>query len=259
MLIRRGESEGATVAKDRRPGFMSTLRETFAGGAAFGGARSLVPEGRAERLGLRESPPNEQIAPNLPFEFLRLGREREFGTELAGRPEGFAVVVFEFTAKDDAVALTGRAGGAPAAATYPYHVAAIEIDALLPWFALAQQHVAQPAHLLYPTHEPRALVTDDRRTDREYALYTEDPVAAAIVGGPGWRDWLPIVFGRPIESRTPVALEVSAGWALCALQARGMAVPDAVALERHRRLGVPGPWPDALLQILAELRAMVRA
>jgi hypothetical protein len=51
---------------------------------------------------------------------------------------------------------------------------------------------------------------------------------------------------------------VSAGWALCALQDRGVAVSDAVALERHRRLGVPGPWPDALLQILAELRAMVR-
>jgi hypothetical protein len=236
---------------------MSTLREAFAGGAAFGGARSLVPEGRAERLGLRESPPQELIAPNLPFEFLRLGREREFGAELAGRPEGFAAVVFEFTAKDAAVA--GRAGGAAAPTTYPYHVAAIEIDALLPWFAIAQQHVAQPTHQLYPTHGPRELATDDRRTDREYALYTEDAVAAAILGGPAWRDWLPIVFGRPIESRTPVALEVNAGWALCALQARGMAVPDAVALDRHRRLGVPGPWPDALLQILAELRAMLRA
>lgn len=247
------------MAKERRTGFMANLRGTFAGGAAFGGAPSAVPEGRAERLGLRESPEQERIAHKLPFEFLRLGAEQEFGAELAGRTEGLAALVADFTAHDG----TGAAGGGGARArsgptAFPYHVAVIEIGTGLPWFAVAQRHVAEPAQLLYPRHEPRQLATDDRRTDREYALYTEDPAAVALVGGPAWRDWLPIVFGRPIESRTPVALEVSGGWALCALQDRGVAVPDSVALDRHRTLGVPGPWPDALLQILAELRALVR-
>lgn len=238
------------MAKDRRNGFMATLREAFAGGAAFGGARTLVPGGRAERLGLRESPEQERLAPSLPFGFLNLGEDREFGAELAGRPEGFAAVVLEFTAKDY---------GAGGEVAYPYHVAAVELGVRLPWFAIAQRRIAPPTHALYPGHEPRQLETDDRRTDREYALYTDDPAAAVLVHGDTWRDWLPRVFGRPIESRTPIAIEVSGGWALCAIQARGFAVPDDVALDRHLRLGVPGPWPDALLEILAELRAVVRA
>jgi hypothetical protein len=170
---------------------MSTLREAFAGGAAFGGTGGRMPDGRAERLGLQQSPEGQRVAPRLPFEFLRLGREREFGAELAGRPQGFGVVVFDVTAKD--------AAGATACS---YHVAVIELGAPLPWFAVAQRHVAQPAHALYPRHAPRPLATDDRRTDREYALYTDDPAVAAFVAGPAWRDWLPIVFGRPIESRT---------------------------------------------------------
>lgn len=236
------------MAKDRRNGFMATLREAFAGGAAFGGARPQVAGGRAERLGLAESPAAEGLAPRLPFSFLGLGDRREFAAELAGSPEGFMAVVVDFTAADE--------GGA--ATAYPYHVAAVELGTRLPWFAIAQRHVAPPTHVLYPSHEPRRLETDDRRTDREYALYTDDPAAAVLVHGDVWRDWLPRVFGRPIESRTPVAIEVSAGWALCAIQARAVAVPDDVLLERHLRLGVPGPWPDALLEILAELRAVVR-
>lgn len=238
------------MARERRSGFMATLREAFAGGAAFGGARTLAAGGRAERLGLRESPPGERLAPRLPFAFFDLGERREFGAELAGRPEGFMAVVVDFTAAAE------EAGRETA---FPYHVAAVELGVRLPWFAVAQRRIGAPTQVLYPGHEPRWLETDDRRTDREYALYTEDAAAAVLVHGDAWRDWLPRVFGRPIESRTPVALEVSEGWALCAIQARGFAVDDEVALERHRRLGVPGPWPDALLEILAELRAVVRA
>lgn len=239
------------MPRDRRGGFMATLREAFAGGAAFGGARTLIPGGRAERLGLRENPPEALIAPRLPFSFLGLGEERVFHGELAGTPEGFAVVVVDFVARD-----RGRDGRD---VEYPYHVAAVELGARLPWFAVAQRRISAPTQALYPHHEPLELETDDRRTDREYALYTVDPAVVELVGHEVWRDWLPRVFGRPIESRTPIAIEVSGGWALCALQARpGVPVDDEVALERHRSLGVPGPWPDALLEILAELRAVVR-
>jgi hypothetical protein len=34
-------------------------------------------------------------------------------------------------------------------------------------------------------------------------------------------------------------------------------VPDAVALSRQQRLGHPGPWPDALLSLLAGFREHV--
>lgn len=74
------------MARDRRNGFMATLREAFAGGAAFGGARTQVAGGRAERLGLAESPVAQCLAPQLPFAFLSLGERREFAGELAGRP-----------------------------------------------------------------------------------------------------------------------------------------------------------------------------
>ena len=42
-----------------------------------------------------------------------------------------------------------------------------------------------------------------------------------------------------------------------AIQAGGLAVPDAVALSRQQRLGHPGPWPDALLSLLAGFREHV--
>jgi hypothetical protein len=44
---------------------------------------------------------------------------------------------------------------------------------------------------------------------------------------------------------------------MTAIQAGGLAVPDAVALSRQQCLGHPGPWPDALLSLLAGFRGHV--
>ncbi len=55
----------------------------------------------------------------------------------------------------------------------------------------------------------------------------------------------------------PGYLEVSHGWVLAAIPARGLALPDAVALNQQARLGRPGPWPDALLSLLGEFRGAV--
>jgi hypothetical protein len=45
---------------------------------------------------------------------------------------------------------------------------------------------------------------------------------------------------------------------MCAIQAGGMAAPDAVELSMQGRPGHPGPWPDALLRLLREFRGHVR-
>jgi hypothetical protein len=71
------------------------------------------------------------------------------------------------------------------------------------------------------------------------------------------RGWLPGALATRPEQRPLITLEVSGGWAMTAIQAGGLAVPDAVALSRQQRLGHPGPWPDALLSLLAGFRGHV--
>ena len=44
---------------------------------------------------------------------------------------------------------------------------------------------------------------------------------------------------------------------MIASQARGLAVPDAVALSSQGRTGRPGPWLDALLGLLQAFRDLV--
>jgi hypothetical protein len=88
-------------------------------------------------------------------------------------------------------------------------------------------------------------------------LHADDPAAvAAVLGGP-MRGWLPGALATRPEQRPLITLEVSGGWAMTAIQAGGLAVPDAVALSRQQCLGHPGPWPDALLSLLAGFRGHV--
>ena len=255
MKVRRGGdgvSEPAGGGRPR-PGILATVREAVAGGAF--GSRSRAPAGRAERLGLAESDPAALVAPTLPFEFLRLGEKQRFGAELAGRPEGFGVVVVEFTAGDESGANAEGTGGWTA---YPYHVVAIETGMELPWFAVAQRRVSQPSHKLYPQHRERSLETADRGVNRTYALHGDD--APALFGTPlgaSVRSWLPGALALRVNHGHPVAIEVSGGWALTAIQAGGLTVPDAVALNQKQRLGMPGPWPDELLAMLKQLRTVV--
>ena len=142
MKVRRGSGVFETSGEaEPRPGILAAVREAVAGGAF--GSRSRVPPGRAERLGLTETDQDARIAPTLPFAFLRLGDKQRFGAELAGRPEGFDVLVFEFTASDESRANgAGTGGWTP----YPYHVVALELGMELPWFAVAQRRVSQPTH-----------------------------------------------------------------------------------------------------------------
>lgn len=253
MRVRRGggvsESYGVSPA---RPGILATVREAVAGGAF--GSRSRVPPGRPERLGLAETDPAARVAPTLPFAFLRLGDKQRFAAELSGAPDGFDTLVFEFTADDESGVGGPGAGGWTA---YPYHVVAVELGMDLPWFAVAQRRVGQPSHKLYPQHGQHGLETSDRSVNRAYALHGED--APALFGTPlglSVRSWLPGALALRTDHGHPVALEVSGGWALAAIQAGGVTVPDTVALEQQR-LGLPGPWPDALLGMLKELRVIV--
>ena len=248
MRVRRGGVFEPSGEGQARPGILASVREAVAGGAF--GSRSRVPPGRAERLGLTETDADARIAPTLPFAFLRLGDKQRFGAELAGRPDGFDALVFEFTAGDES-----HAGGWT---SYPYHVVALELGMELPWFAVAQRRVSQPSHKLYPQYRERSLETPDRSINRAYALHGDD--AQALFGTPlgvSIRSWLPGALALRVNHGHPVAVEVSGGWALTAIQAGGLTVPDAVALDRQRRLGMPGPWPDVLLGMLKELRAIV--
>jgi hypothetical protein len=255
MRVRRGgDGVSEPLGAGRvRPGILATVREAVAGGAF--GSRDRVPAGRAERLGLAETDPDARIAPTLPFAFLRLGDKRRFAAELTGRPDGVGTLVVEFTAGDETGA---NAEGTEGWTSYPYHVVALELGMELPWFAVAQRRVSQPSHKLYPQHRERSLETSDRAVNRAYALHGDD--APALFGTPlgaSIRSWLPGALALRVNHGHPVALEVAGGWALTAIQAGGLTVPDAVALNQKQRLGMPGPWPDELLGVLKQLRAIV--
>jgi len=243
--VSRDDSAGRS-----RPGILGALRQAVSGGTAFGG-RSTVPEGRAERLGLAVVPPGASSALGLPMEFLGLGQDRTAGAELAGRIGGLGARVFEFNAGEMAGSRGDAAGGWD---SFAYRVAAVELGYGLPWFAIALRRVPSPAQRIYPGRRSHGLDTGDRKTDRAYVLYADDPAAvAAVLGGP-LRSWLPGALATRPEQRPLITLEVSGGWAMTAIQAGGLAVPDMVALSRQQRLGHPGPWPDALLSLLAGFR-----
>ncbi len=236
-----------------RPGILGALRQAVSGGTAFGG-RGTVPEGRAERLGLAEVPPGASAALALPMEFLGLGQDAKARAELAGHIGGLGARVFEFSADE----MTGSGGeGAGSWDTFAYRVAAVELGFGLPWFAIALRRVPSPTQRIYPGRRGHDLDTGDRKTDRAYQLHTGDPAAAAAVLGGAMRGWLPGALATRPENRPLITLEVSGGWAMAAIQAGGLAVPDAVALNRQQRLGHPGPWPDALLSLLAGFREHV--
>ena len=230
------------------------MREAVSGGTAFGVPKT-APPGRAARLGLTETDPAARFAPTLPFLFFRLGDTQTFGAELVGRPDGLGALVVEFTAGEQVGGYGGSVGGWT---TYPYHVAAVELGFVVPWFAVAQRRVSQPSHKLYPDNRAVDLGTPDRRTNRMYALHI-DPVApiGEHTVAP-LRPWLPGALAPRVEGRPTVAIEVSGGWALAAVQSRGLAVPDSVAANRQQR-GLPGPWPDALLAMLRDLRSVLAA
>ncbi len=133
----------------------------------------------------------------------------------------------------------------------------MELGFRLPWFAIALRRVPSPTQRIYPGRRGHGLDTGDRKTDRAYVLHADDPAAvAAVLGGP-LRGWLPGALATRPEQRPLITLEVSGGWAMTAIQAGGLAVPDAVALGRQQRLGHPGPWPDALLSLLAGFREQI--
>jgi hypothetical protein len=74
--------------------------------------------------------------------------------------------------------------------------------------------------------------------------------------------WLASALTARIEGRPVVTIEASGGWALAAVQARGMVTPDAVAIrlrQEHPHPGHAGLWPDALLAVLATFRDLVPA
>jgi hypothetical protein len=236
-----------------RAAFLGALREAVSGGTAFG-SRTAVPPGRAERLGMAVADPSASTALALPLEFLRLGDDRRAGAELEGRDGGLASRVFEFTA-DEAVGARGDSVGGWS--TFAYHVAAIELGFSLPWFAVAVRRTPSPSQQLYPGRRGQALGTGHGRGSRSYVLHAADPGAArALLGGP-LDGWLVGALALRIDNQALVAVEVSGGWAMAAIQAGGLAVPDVVALSRQARQGHPGPWPDALLALLRNFRDQV--
>jgi hypothetical protein len=245
-------------AGDRPPGgppsFMGALREALSGGTAVG-SRSKVPPGRAERLGMTQVDPAASTALALPFEFLRLGDDRKAGAELEGHVNGLGTRVFEFNA-DEAVGSRGESVGGWS--TFAYHVAAVELGVRLPWFAVAARRVPHPSQRIYPGRPGRDLPAAGGKVNRAYVLHADDVAAVSALLGGELSGWLVSALAIRIDNHPLITIEVSEGWAMAAIQGAGLAVPDVVALNRQARLGHPGPWPDALLAVLGDLRARVR-
>ncbi len=234
------------------------MREAVAGGTVFGTSRT-PPPGRAERLGL--SPVDQAASRSLamPFGFLAAGDDRRAGAELAGRINGLGACVFEFSAGEQIGARGDASGGW---SSFRYHVAAAELGFLVPWLAIATPRTPSPSQRLYPGRRGHDLATGSRKVDRSYRLYADDVAAARRVIEPAISGWLASVLTARIEGRPIVTIEVSGGWALAAVQARGLVTPDAVAIRLQRERPHPGhsgPWPDALLAVLAAFRNLVPA
>ncbi len=163
-----------------------------------------------------------------------------FGTSAApppGRAERLGlspVAQGEFSADEQAGARGAAAGGW---SSFRYHVVAAELGFLVPWLAIAVPSTPSPSQRLYPGRRGHDLATGSRKVDRSYRLYADDVTAARRVIEPAM-----------------------SGWALAAVQARGMVTPDAVAIrlrQEHPHPGHAGPWPDALLAVLAAFRDLV--
>jgi hypothetical protein len=229
--------------------FLGGMREAVRGGAAYGRKRP-VPPGRAERLGLTELPAGTGTALRLPFEFLRMGEDRRAGPELAGQIDGLGARVFEFDADEFA---PGGSGSAGSYSLFPYHVAAIELGFQLPWLAVALPKLHAPSQPMYPGRRGQALGLPDRRLNRDYVLHSDGGPAGQIFDQ-AMLSWLSVALAVRIQVRPIVTIEVSNGWALTAVQARGLARPDELELRMQGRNGHPGPWPDVLLQLLRGFR-----
>jgi hypothetical protein len=232
--------------------FLSAMREAVRGGAAVG-ERRAVPPGRAERLGLTELAPGAGTALQLPFEFLQLGEYRRAEPELAGRVDGLGARVFEFDADEDA---PGRGESAGSYSSFPYHAAAIELGYQLPWLAVALRKLNAPSQPLYPGRRGQHLGLSDRHLNKDYVLHFDGGPVRQIFGPP-MLGWLAEALAIRIQLRPIVTIEVSNGWALAAVQARGLARPEAVELQLQGRPGHPGPWPDVLLRLLRGFRDRV--
>jgi hypothetical protein len=231
---------------------LNGLREAVRGGAAFG-KRRAVPAGRADRLGLTELAPGTGTALTLPFEFLRLGEHRRAEPELAGVISGLSVRVFEFDADEFA---PGRGESTGSWSAFPYHVAAIELGYQLPWLAVSLRKLTAPSQPLYQGRRGQPLGLPDRRLDRTYVLHGE-PGRVRPVFDPPMLAFLAETLAVRIQVRPVVTLEVSSGWALAAIQARGLARPEQAELQLQGRPGHPGPWPDVLLRLLRGFRDRV--
>jgi hypothetical protein len=136
-------------------------------------------------------------------------------------------------------------------------VAAVELGYQLPWLAIAARRPHAPAQRLYPGRQRQDLPTPDRASHRSHVLYAYNHVAAATLDAP-LLAWLADVLVMRIEHRTLATLEVSAGWALAAIQAHGPPRRDDSVLDSQARdPGRPGPWPDTLLGILRNFRQRI--
>ena len=229
------------------------MREAVAGGTTFS-SRNTVPAGRAERLGLSVIDPAASTTRALPVEFLRIGDTQRIGAELGGQIGGLGARVFEFTAGEAVGSRSDSAGGWN---EWGFHVVALELGFGLPWLAIVPRPMRSPVREHYAGHRGQRLETPDRRVNREHLLLAADPRAASTALAAPVGDVLARGLAVRIDSRPIGYLEVSQGWALAAIPARGLALPDAVALNQQARLGRPGPWPDALLSLLGEFRAAV--
>ena len=247
------DASGRRQPADGAPGgFLDTLRETFSGGAGLI-TPAEAPAGRAERLGLAET----GTAPALPFAFLRLGDKPKASAVLQGRIGGLGACVFEFSA-DEFVPARNADGSADLLpwSRFRYHVAALELGFPVPWFAVAVRRMHAPAQRIYAGRRGAALGLPGR-PGRDYVLYADDAAAVAALTGP-LREWLGGVLVLRIKHRPLVTIEVSDGWVMCAIQAGGMAAPDAIELRMQGRPGHPGPWPDVLLQLLQDFRGYLQ-
>jgi hypothetical protein len=251
-LFRREHADRVPAAPDA-VSVLGGLREAVRGGAAYG-KRRAVPAGRAERLGLAELAPGAGTALRLPFEFLQLGDHRAAEPELAGVAGGLGVRVFEFDADEFA---PGRGESAGSWSAFPYHAAAIELGYQLPWLAVSLRKLHAPSQPLYPGRRGKPLGLPDRRLDRDYVLHSDADGQARQIFGPSMLAWLAESLAVRIQVRPIVTLEVSSGWALAAVQARGLARPENVELQLQGRAGHPGPWPDVLLRLLRGFRDRV--
>jgi hypothetical protein len=228
----------------RRRGFLGEMGDAVRRGSG-GPVNAPAPAGRAERLGLAPPGTAGSQAEALPSRIVHAGHRHKILSELAGSWQGRPAVVFDM---DLATDYGGRGEDAGGVVAGRFHVGAIAVPVSRGWWAVTRPDIRE--HLPEPGRGARLPGTG--RLERVCILTDPGvvpPVPPEVMG------WVARqVAGRRIGRYPLSALEVAGRWALAAVAVAGLEHSDENAAARAARFRRPelGPWPEQMLELLAE-------